>query len=186
MAGLDSNPNPETEAPGPVDRSEATGQGPFARWQGPAAHPSGPAGTSLERGDRRLRFELKALALVASGAVPGALVRWQLVERLGPQLGGPRGANLLANLVGCLLLGFLCGPLPYRTPLMLALGIGFCGSLTTFSGWILDLADLHQQGLGQGLGALALLLTSLGLGLLAALGGRALSRRLFRGRPPQP
>ena len=184
MAGLDSNPNPESEAPGPVDRSEATGQGPFARWQGPAAHPSGPAGTSLERGDRRLRFELKALALVASGAVPGALVRWQLVERLGPQLGGPRGANLLANLVGCLLLGFLCGPLPYRTPLMLALGIGFCGSLTTFSGWILDLADLRQQGLG--LGALALLLTSLGLGLLAALGGRALSRRLFRGRPPQP
>ena len=129
-----------------------------------------------------MRFELKALALVASGAMPGALVRWQLVERLGPQLGGPRGANLLANLVGCLLLGFLCGPLPNRTPLMLALGIGFCGSLTTFSGWILDLADLHQQGLG----ALALLLTSLGLGLLAALGGRALSRRLFRGRPPQP
>jgi hypothetical protein len=33
---------------------------------------------------------------------------------------------------------------------------------------------------------LAVLLTSLGLGLLAALGGRALSRRLFRGRPPKP
>ena len=140
----------------------------------------------LERPDRLLRFELKALALVASGAVPGAQVRWQLVERLGPQLGGPWGANLLANLVGCCLLGFLSGPVPYRTPLMLALGIGFCGSLTTFSGWILDLADLQQQGQGLGMGALALLLTSLGLGLLAALGGRALSRRLFRGRPPQP
>ena len=137
----------------------------------------------LERPDRRLRFELKALALVASGAVPGALVRWQLVERLGPQIGGASAANLLANLAGCLLLGFLSGPMPYRTPLMLLLGIGFCGSLSTFSGWILDLASLQHQG--QGLGGLALVLTSLGLGLLAALGGRACSRRLFRGRQPQ-
>jgi len=137
----------------------------------------------LERPDRRLRFELKALALVASGAVPGALVRWQLVERLGPQIGGASAANLLANLAGCLLLGFLSGPMPYRTPLMLLLGIGFCGSLSTFSGWILDLASLQHRG--QGLGGLALVLTSLGLGLLAALGGRACSRRLFRGRQPQ-
>jgi CrcB protein len=137
----------------------------------------------LERPDRLLWFELKALALVASGAVPGALVRWQLVGRLGPQLGGPWGANLLANLVGCFLLGFLSGPLPSRTPLMLVLGIGFCGSLTTFSGWILDLASFQHQG--QGLGGLALVLTSLGLGLLAALGGRAFSRRLFGGGQPQ-
>ena len=137
----------------------------------------------LERPDRLLWFELKALALVASGAVPGALVRWQLVERLGPQLVGPWGANLLANLVGCFLLGFLSGPLPSRTPLMLVLGIGFCGSLTTFSGWILDLASFQHQG--QGLGGLALVLTSLGLGLLAALGGRAFSRRLFGGGQPQ-
>ena len=138
----------------------------------------------LERPDRRLRFELKALALVASGAVPGALVRWQLVERLGPQIGGASAANLLANLASCLLLGFLSGPMPYRTPLMLLLGIGFCGSLSTFSGWILDLASLQHRG--QGLGGLALVLTSLGLGLLAALGGRACSRRLFRGHQPQP
>ena len=131
--------------------------------------------------DRRLRFELQGLALVASGAVPGALLRWQLVERLGPQIGGPSGANLLVNLVGCLLLGVLSGPVPHRTPLMLALGIGFCGSLTTFSGWILDLARLQDQH--QGLGALVLLVASLALGLLAALVGLALSRRLWGGRP---
>ena len=138
----------------------------------------------MERGpqmaDRSLRFELKELALVAFGAVPGALLRWQLEERLGPQIGGPSGANLLVNLVGCLLLGFLSGPVPHRTPLMLALGIGFCGSLTTFSGWILDLARLHDQH--QSLGALVLLVASLGLGLLAALVGRACSRRLWSGR----
>ncbi len=133
---------------------------------------------------RRLRFALKDLGLVALGAVPGALLRWQVLERLGPQIGGPSGANLVVNLLGCFLLGGLIGPVPHRIPLMLALGIGFCGSLTTFSGWILDLANLQQQG--QGPGALLLLVASLGLGLLAALAGRALSRRLFRGPPPRP
>jgi CrcB protein len=64
---------------------------------------------------------------------------------------------------------------------MLALGIGFCGSLTTFSGWILDLARLQDQH--QSLGALVLLVASLALGLLAALVGRALCRRLWSGRP---
>ena len=180
MAGMASNPNPEPESAAPGHGSRAGGHRPLAL----GANPSGRPGTSLGMADRRLRFERKALALVACGAVPGALVRWQLVERLGPQIGGPSGANLLVNLVGCLVLGFLSGPLPYRTPLMLALGIGFCGSLTTFSGWIFDVASFQQQG--QSLGALALLLTSLGLGLLAALGGRACSRRLFRDRQPQP
>ena len=184
MAGMASNPNPHPESAaqghGHGDGSKATDHRPLGPGADQAGNPSGRHGTSLDTANRRLRFELKALALVASGAVPGALLRWQLVERLGPQIGGPSGANLLVNLVGCLLLGFLSGPLPYRTPLLLALGIGFCGSLTTFSGWIFDLASLQQQD--QGRQALVLLLTSLGLGLLAALGGRACSRRLFRGR----
>ena len=56
-----------------------------------------------------------------------------------------------------------------------------CGFTRQYAG----LEQLQQTYGPQGLGGLALLLTSLGLGLLAALGGRACSRRLFGGRKPQ-
>ena len=137
-----------------------------------------PDGTSQER--RLLRFELTELLLVAAGAVPGALLRWQAELRLGPVLGGSSWADLLVNLLGCLLLGLLAGPIPWRTPLVLCLGIGFCGALTTFCTWMLKLVRLaeHQQ-LAEGLGLLAL---SLGLGLLAVAAGSAASHRLLARR----
>jgi CrcB protein len=127
---------------------------------------------------RRLRFELRELALVALGAVPGALLRWQSGVQLGPHLGGSAGANLLVNLIGSFLLGFLAGPIPRRTSLVLMLGIGFCGSLTTFSSWMLDVVSLIQAG--RSAWGLVLVASSLVLGLFAAFGGLGLSRLLFR------
>jgi fluoride exporter len=129
---------------------------------------------------RLLRFELRELALVALGAVPGALLRWQSGVQLGPHLGGSAGANLLVNLVGSFLLGFLAGPIPRRTSLVLMLGIGFCGSLTTFSSWMLDVTGLLLTG--RPLAGLLLIVASLALGLLCAAGGLGLSRLLFRRR----
>lgn len=126
---------------------------------------------------RLLRFELRELLLVAVGAVPGALMRWQCAVRLGPFLGGIAGADLLVNVLGCFLLGMLAGPVPHRTGLWLLGGIGFCGSLTTFSSWILDVVALLQQH--RPLMGLVLLMVSVLLGLLAAGSGLALSRRLF-------
>jgi len=76
------------------------------------------------------RRELLDLFLVAAGAIPGALLRWHL-----PQL-------LFANLLGCFLLGLLVGWPGTRPRLMLWGGIGFCGSLTSFSSWMLQLAAL--------------------------------------------
>ena len=145
----------------------------------PDAHGSADAQALLAR--RRLRFELRELALVAAGAVPGAMLRWQAELQLGPWLGGAAGANLLVNLVGSFVLGVLAGPIPRRTSLMLCLGIGFCGSLTTFSSWMLDTERLLQAGHPGS--AVALVLGSLALGLLAAALGLACSRRVFR-RPP--
>ena len=128
----------------------------------------------------RLRFELRELLLVALGAIPGALLRWQSTVQLGPWLGGSAGADLLVNVLGSLVLGFLAGPIPMRTGLLLLLGIGFCGSLTTFSSWILDVVKLLEGG--QPLAATLLVLLSLVMGLAAAGVGLGLSRRLYRRR----
>lgn len=130
---------------------------------------------------RRLSFELRELLLVAIGAVPGALLRWQSGVQLGPHLGGSAGADLLVNLVGSFLLGFLAGPIPRRTGLVLLLGIGFCGCLTTFSSWMLDVVKLIQTG--RPLWGLLLIVGSLVLGLFSAAGGLGLSRLVFRREP---
>jgi len=128
----------------------------------------------------RLRFELRELLLVGLGAIPGALLRWQSAVQLGPWLGGSAGADLLVNVVGSFVLGFLAGPIPRRTGLVLLVGIGFCGSLTTFSSWILDVVKLLEAGQPPGAGLLVLV--SLLLGLAAAGLGLALSRLLYRRR----
>lgn len=92
-----------------------------------------------------LRRELRDLILVASGAIPGALLRWRLAEGLGS---GPAVINgiTLANLLGCLVLGLLLARPDATGRRMLALGIGFCGSLTTFSTWMLQVADALRSG----------------------------------------
>ncbi len=127
--------------------------------------------------DRQLRFALKELALVGCGAVPGAWLRWQSGVHLGPVLGGSAVSDLLVNLIGSLILGFLAGPMPRRPSLLLLLGIGFCGCLTTFSSWMLDVVKLLQAG--QPVLGLLLIVVSLLLGLACAAAGFQLSRRVF-------
>ena len=127
--------------------------------------------------DRQLRFALKELALVGCGAVPGAWLRWQSGVHLGPVLGGSAVSDLLVNLIGSLILGFLAGPMPRRPSLLLLLGIGFCGCLTTFSSWMLDVVKLLQAG--QPVFGLLLIVVSLVLGVACAAAGFQLSRRVF-------
>ena len=127
--------------------------------------------------DRQLRFALKELALVGCGAVPGAWLRWQSGVHLGPVLGGSAVSDLLVNLIGSFLLGFLAGTMPRRPSLLLLLGIGFCGCLTTFSSWMLDVVKLLQAG--QPVFGLLLIVVSLLLGLACAAAGFQLSRRVF-------
>ncbi len=130
--------------------------------------------------DRRLRFELRQLPLVGAGAEPGDLLRWQAAVQLAPALGGDALTNLIVNLLGSFLLGFLAGPIPRRTALVLCLGIGFCGSLTTFSSWMLDVARLLEAARPGD--ALALVVISLLAGLFCAGLGLLSSRWLFRRR----
>jgi hypothetical protein len=73
--------------------------------------------------NQHLRRELRDLALVAGGAIPGALVRWQLelvAKTHGGSLRAITAADLLANLIGCLLIGMLLAqPAPPRQALPL-------------------------------------------------------------------
>jgi CrcB protein len=130
-----------------------------------------------------LRREMRDLALVAAGAVPGALLRWRL-ESLGKGLedglAGLVEADLAANLIGSFLLGVIAGLPAPRPRLMLLGGIGFCGSLTTFSGWILEISlDLRS---GRPLEAVGVVLISLAGGLLAVGLGLLAGRRIGQGR----
>ena len=125
-----------------------------------------------------LGTELQELLLVGVGAVPGALLRWQFGLALHDR-------DVVVNVLGSLILGLLLG-LPYRPRIQLLVGIGFCGSLTTFSSWMVNSVDLIHSG--QHLAALGLIGMTMGLGLGgAALGfwiGRSVDALLIR--PSEP
>tara|TARA_Y100001968_G_scaffold302175_1_gene315264 strand:+ start:577 stop:921 length:345 start_codon:yes stop_codon:yes gene_type:complete len=71
--------------------------------------------------------------MISLGAVPGALIRWQIDQ------------IIIVNLVGCFLLGFV-NALNISRKFKLIFCFGFCGSLTTFSGWSFQLFNLIKQG----------------------------------------
>lgn len=73
------------------------------------------------------------LLLVAVGGAAGTAVR-ALLAGLLPG----RRATLLVNLLGCLLVGLLAAAGPPRAALLV---VGFCGGLTTFSTYALEVAD---------------------------------------------
>ena len=115
-----------------------------------------------------LQVELRELLLVAIGAVPGALLRWQLAVHL-------QDRDVLVNVLGAAVLGLLAG-LPAAPRRQLLIGIGFCGSLTTFSSWMMNAVKLISAG--QWPEAIGLIGITLGLGLGAAAFSFALARRL--------
>jgi len=124
-----------------------------------------------------LDWRLLELIFVAIGAVPGALIRWQAA---GLYFGG--GDNVVVNVAGAFILGFIVGRgLDARWQLLV--GTGFCGSLTTFSAWMVDCVVLMAAG--QWLQAAGLLGITLGLGLGFGALGVLLGRLLRRPRPPQ-
>ena len=122
-----------------------------------------------------LQLELQELLLVGLGAIPGALLRWQIAVHLADR-------NLLVNVFGAAVLGLLAG-LPVAPRRQLLLGIGFCGSVTTFSSWMLDSVKLIATGAwGQALGLIGF---TLGLGLGAAALGFQMGKWLRPSERPQ-
>ncbi|MEU8815519.1 fluoride efflux transporter CrcB [Actinoplanes sp. NPDC048796] len=115
---------------------------------------------------------MTTVLLVAAGAAVGAPLRY-LTDRAFPSPSGfPRG-TLIVNVAGSLLLGFLLG-LPVSPTLTALLGTGFCGALTTYSTFSWETLTLARSDRPQR--ALVYALTSVILGLSAALLGRYLGR----------
>ena len=71
--------------------------------------------------------------IISIGSVPAAIFRWQIDH------------IFIVNTIGCFLLGFI-NSIPISRRYKLLLGFGFCGSLTTFSGWSFQLFKLINQG----------------------------------------
>ena len=117
-----------------------------------------------------LPAQLIELVYVAFGAVPGALIRWQAHN------------DLVVNVVGAAILGLLVG-LPFRARRQLLLGVGFCGSLTTFSSWMVDCVVMIAMG--AWLPVLRLIGLTLGLGLGAAGLGFWVGRQIIPSGPVQ-
>ena len=79
-------------------------------------------------------FKNNNFVIISIGAVPAAIFRWQIDQ------------IFIVNTIGCFLLGFI-NSLPVTRRNKLILGVGFCGSLTTFSGWSFQLFKLINAGL---------------------------------------
>ena len=79
--------------------------------------------------------------LVALGGALGAAARYLLILLVGGRF---PWSILIANLAGSFVLGVL---LASASPgLLLFLGVGFCGALTTFSSFALDTLVLVREG----------------------------------------
>lgn len=134
---------------------------------------------------------------VAIGAVFGSLARYQIgrlaAEKLAqdtPRWQALQGYHTAAiNVAGSFMLGGLVGTPTATAPVKLPstslpswgvsprtkllLGVGFCGSFTTFSMFAVDIANLQVKNVGT-----YFLVNNVG-GVCAAAAGLALARKIF-------
>jgi fluoride exporter len=96
------------------------------------------------------RFPLGVMAAAAIGGVAGTLLRVWVARVLPPGATGFPWGTLVVNLAGSFLLGFIvvtlierAAPSRYVRPL---LGTGFCGGLTTFSTFVVQVDLLVRAG----------------------------------------
>ncbi|MBY6437285.1 CrcB family protein [Rhodococcus kroppenstedtii] len=119
-----------------------------------------------------------SVGLVAAGGAAGTGVRYA-VESALPHTGTgwPTGTSIV-NVVGSFVLGVLLEGLARRGPdtgsrrrLRLLFGVGFCGALTTYSTFALEIVESMQQGAAPLAAAYAA--ASIAAGLVAAGAGLA-------------
>jgi fluoride exporter len=145
---------------------------------------SGRRGASAKLSHVAGRWDAKRAAAVAAGGVAGAALRWSVAGDVAP--GGFPWAILAVNLVGSLLLGVLLAGEWSRPGSRIAVhdagAIGFCGGLTTFSTFSVEVAELVRGG--DELTAALYVFSSVGGAIAAVILGAALLRRVHAVRLP--
>ena len=117
--------------------------------------------------------------LVGLGAVPGAWLRLRVVNHLQPVVPSKHWGTFAVNVLAAFFLGLFaglqlqlkaqCQSADLLRPLMLLVGVGFFGSLSTFSTFVVELLTVLQQH--KWLEALLLAVGSLLVGVLLAAAG---------------
>ena len=121
---------------------------------------------------------MRDVLLVAIGAVPGAWLRFRLVNHFEPMLPRRHWATFSVNITACFALGLIsalartCGVGGAGHEIGLLLGVGFLGSLSTFSSFSVEL--LQSWLAGQRRDTLLLMLGSVLTGLAAVALGLAI------------
>ena len=113
--------------------------------------------------------------LVGLGAIPGAWLRLKVVNHFQPMVPKKHWGTFLVNVVACFALGLvlaLSETCASSSGIALLMGVGFFGSLSTFSTFAVEL--LNELRAGQTLTAVVLALASIGAGLLASAAGYGL------------
>ena len=113
--------------------------------------------------------------LVGLGAIPGAWLRLKVVNHFQPMLPKKHWGTFIVNVVACFALGLVLAlneTCTASTGLALLIGVGFFGSLSTFSTFAVEL--LNELRAGQALTAAVLAVASIGAGLLASAVGYGL------------
>ena len=116
--------------------------------------------------------------LVAAAGAAGVLARYGLSALASGD--GVLWTTLAINVAGSFLLGLFAG-LPLSEPVMAAVGIGFCGALTTYSTFGYETVRLAQDGARcyAAVNATASVLAGLGAGYC----GLAFAQALAAGAP---
>ena len=121
-----------------------------------------------------------ALVAIAVGGAIGALVRAGLAEGL-PSDQWPIG-TLLVNIAGTVLLAVVAALIAWRPALPHwfhpLVAVGFCGSLTTFSGIQLEALGLMRRGMSAT--AVLYVTSTVVLGLIAVVATRRAMTRVLR------
>ncbi|MED5264418.1 MAG: CrcB family protein [Cyanobacteriota bacterium] len=118
-------------------------------------------------------------SLVAIGAVPGAWLRLRVVNHLAPMVPRKHWGTFAVNMVAAFALGLVLAlqakyaPVSGVSPLILLLGVGFFGSLSTFSTFVVEVLNtLREHRWSE---ALVLAVGSILGGLLAVAAGVGLA-----------